>query len=139
MKKIAGIIILSLLTFSIVVGQVYKPENIPFEYDPDKLNYKLLGGVDIRAGQNVVVDVNCYDPDGDPFTIDVLNPQDGMALTNGDKWQLSWTPNNAGVFYINVEAKDIPPDPNDSLTDRGTLIFNVKPRNRPPILRPCGG
>ena len=30
-------------------------------------------------------------------------------------------------------------DPNDSKTDKGTLVFNVRTRNRPPVLLPCGG
>jgi len=122
-------------------GDIYSPDEIPFEYDPNAVEYKILGGINVRAGQEVIVDVNCYDPDGDAFAIRVLNWQSGMICTNGDIWKLKWTPTEQqeGLHYINVEAWDFPPDPNDSLTDRGTYIFNVRPRNQPPILLPCGG
>ena len=139
-KKAITVVILALMTLAVNgTAEVYPPENIPFEYDPAE--YKLLGGVEVRAGQSVVVEINCHDPDGDPFTIEVLNPQSGMTWTNGDGWKLNWTPLSLheGIHYINIEAKDAPPDPNDALTDRGTIVFKVNPRNRPPILRPCGG
>lgn len=125
-------------------ASIYGPTAIPFEYDPNSVEYKLLGGIDVRAGQEVIVDVNCYDPDGDAYSIRVLNWQSGMNLTVSNDpnnlTKLKWTPINeqAGLHYINIEAWDFPPDPNDSLIDRGTLVFNVRPRNRPPILLPCG-
>lgn len=144
MKKLYLFLIILCLLFGAELsgsGSVYHPTGIPFEYDPNAVDYKLLGGIDVRAGQEVIVDVNCYDPDGDPFTIEVLNWQAGMNCTNGTTWRLIWRPTalQEGLHYINIEAKDAPPDPNDSLTDRGTLVFNVRPRNRPPILLPCGG
>ena len=120
---------------------IYGPMAIPFPYDPNAVEYKLLAGVDVRVGREAVVDVNCYDPDGDPFSVRVLNWQAGMNCTNGTTWRLRWTPidGQEGLHYVNIEAWDFPPDPNDALTDRGTLVFNVRPRNRPPVLLPCGG
>ena len=138
-------LIIAILMFLMVIGAfgaaIWKPENIPYTYDPNVPNYKVLGGIDMRAGESVVVDVNCYDPDGDPFTIEVLSPYPaGMTWHNGESWVLEWTPTAAqeGLWYIDVEAKDQPPDPNDALTDRGTYIFRVRPLNRPPILLPVG-
>lgn len=147
MKKISALIlllagVLFLLISSGVFGSpvVHPPANIPFPYDPNAVEYKLLAGIDVRAGQEVIVDVNCYDPDDDPFSIRILNWQTGMQCTNGTAWKLKWTPTTKqeGLHYINVEAWDFPPDPNDSLTDRGTYVFNVRPRNRAPILLPWG-
>ncbi len=146
-RKISVLILLSISILFLLIssgvfgsGVVYPPTNIPFPYDPNAVIYKLLGGADVRAGQEVIVDVNCYDPDGDAFSIRVLNWQAGMNCTNGTSWRLIWTPTNSqeGLHYINIEAWDFPPDPNDSLTDKGTFVFNVRPRNRPPILLPCG-
>lgn len=138
-----SISLILLLSVSLGIGAatVYSPANIPFDYDPNSVEYKLLGGIDVRAGQEVIVDINCYDPDNDPFSIKVLNWQDGMNCTNGTTWRLKWTPTSLqeGLHYINIEAWDFPPDPNDSLTDRGTLVFNVRPRNQAPVLLPCGG
>ena len=125
-------------------GSVYHPTGIPFPYDPNAVVYKLLSGIDVRAGQEVIVDINCYDPDGDAYSIRVLNWQSGMNLTVSNDpnnlTKLKWTPvdGQMGLHYINIEAWDFPPDPNDSLTDRGTLVFNVRPRNRAPILLPFG-
>jgi len=145
MKKlcISTTVLILLLSISLGLGagSVHHPTSIPFEYDPNSVTYKLLGGIDVRAGQEVIVDVNCYDPDGDAFSIRVLNWQAGMNCTNGTTWRLKWTPTTLqeGLHYIDIEAWDFPPDPNDSLTDRGTLVFNVRPRNKPPVLLPCGG
>lgn len=145
MKKsyLASTILIMLLSVSLGVraATVYPPTEIPFDYDPNSVEYKLLGGIDARAGQPLVVDINCYDPDGDPFSIKVLNEQSGMICTNGTTWRLKWTPNltQEGLHYINIEAWDSPPNLDNSLTDRGTLVFNVRPRNRPPVLSPCGG
>ncbi len=147
MRKITILILLSISILCLLIGSgvfgspiVYPPNAIPFPYDPNVVMYKLLGGIDVRAGQEGIVDVNCYDPDGDPFSIRILNWQAGMNCTKGTTWRLKWTPTNLqqGLHYINIEAWDFPPDPNDSLTDKGTLVFNVRPRNRPPILLPCG-
>jgi len=132
------IVVLCLIGVGLGSVHTYPPANIPFPYDPNAVTYKLLGGIDARAGQEIIVDVNCYDPDGDPFSIRILNWQAGMQCTNGTTWRLIWTPTaeQEGLHYINVEAWDFPPDPNDSLTDKGTFVFNIRPRNRAPILLP---
>ena len=148
MKKLYLFSVILCLSFGVRIlgtGTVYPPNNIPFAYDPNAVEYKILCGIDVRAGQEVIVAINCYDPDGDPYSIRVLNWQAGMnlAVSNdpNNPTELKWTPTNeqAGLHYINIEAWDFPPDPNDSLIDRGTLVFNVRLRNRPPVLLPCGG
>lgn len=160
MKKVCVISVILCLLLSVEMigsGSIYGPTAIPFPYDPNKiiigiisvdpdvLGPKLLGGINVRAGQEIVVDIGCYDRDDDAYSIRVLNWQSGMNLTvsndPNNPTQLKWTPTNeqVGLHYINIEAWDFPPDPNDSLTDKGTLVFNVRPRNRPPILLPCGG
>jgi hypothetical protein len=139
---VAGILFLLLGVRLWGSASIYRPTAIPFPYDPNAVQYKLLGGINVRAGQEVVVDINCYDPDGDAFSIRVLNWQSGMNLTistdPNNPTKLKWAPTaeQAGLHYINIEAWDFPPDPNDSLTDRGTYVFNIRPRNRPPILLP---
>ena len=147
MKKMLLLLVVVIWLLVIVVwvqgsASIYGPTAIPFPYDPNAVQYKLLGGIDVRAGQEVIVDVNCYDPDGDAYSIRVLNWQSGMNLTVSNDpnnlTKLKWTPIDAqaGLHYINIEAWDFPPDPNDSLTDIGTYVFNVRPRNRAPILLP---
>lgn len=132
------LIIIVYVSLGVRAASIYPPDNIPFSYDPNIVNYKLIGGVDVRAGQEVIVDVNCYDPDNDPFMIEVLTWKAGMNCTNGTAWRLKWTPGTeqSGLHYVDIQAKDFPPDPNDFLTDRGTIVFNVRPRNRAPILLP---
>lgn len=136
-----SLILLLGVSLGVRAATVYPPANIPFAYDPNAVEYKLLGGIDVRAGQEIIVDINCYDPDNDPFSIKVLNVQSGMSCTNGMTWRLKWMPTTLqeGLHYINIEAWDFPPDPNDSLIDRGSLVFNVRPRNQAPVLLPCGG
>lgn len=151
MKKISVLILLLISVLFLLVASgvfasasIYGPTAIPFVYDPNAVMYKLLGGIDVRAGQEVIVDIKCYDPDGDAFSIRVLNWQTGMNLAvstdPNNPTKLKWIPTDgqAGLHYINIEAWDFPPDPNDSLTDKGTYIFSVRPRNRPPILLPYG-
>ena len=101
-----GLILLLSVSLGIGAATVYPPDNIPFLYDPNSVEYKLLGGIDVRAGQEVIVDVNCYDPDGDPYSIRVLNWQAGMNCTNGTTWRLKWTPTaeQEGLHYIHIEA-----------------------------------
>ncbi len=150
MKKSCLFLTILFLLFFVSRGlwgsaSIYGPTAIPFTYDPNAVEHKLLGGIDVRAGQEVIVDVNCYDPDGDAYSIRVLNWQSGMnlAVSNdpNNLTKLRWTPTNSqqGLHYINIEAWDFPPDPNDSLTDTGTYIFNVRPRNRAPVLLPYSG
>ncbi len=163
MRKITVLLLLLISVLFLLInsgifgsGIVYPPNNIPFSYDPnfiidglistdpDVWGPKLLGGIDVRAGQEVIVDIKCKDADGDAFSIRVLNWQAGMNLIvsndPNNPTELKWTPTaeQEGLHYINVESWDFPPDPNDSLFDRGTLIFYVRPKNRPPILYPCG-
>ena len=80
MKKILLLFVVLCLLFFTTIGlwgsaSIYGPTAIPFTYDPNAVDYKLLGGINVRAGQEVIVAIKCYDPDGDAFSIRVLNWQ----------------------------------------------------------------
>lgn len=120
-------------------ADLYSVPDIPFGYDPNNIQYKLLGGIEGRAGTEFIYDVNCYDPDGDDFVIGIVNPQTGMTITENTltgKWDIAWIPAGPGLYYIDVEATDIPPPGNTPLSARGTILFNILPGNRPPVLVP---
>lgn len=126
----------------------YKPGSILFPYDPNIANNKLLGGIEARAGTTIIVDVNCYDPDNDPFVVGIMNPPQGMIISGHahdpndpndfSSWQVVWTPTyfQDGLHYVDLMAMDIPPPASTAMTDEGTLIFLIGPQNRAPELRP---
>jgi len=122
-----------------VMAVIYSPSSIPFPYDPNQVIGVLLGGVTVEAGTYTVIDVNCTDPDGDPFTIVSINPPIGLYVVNiGDVWRIEWTPDalQEGLWYITIEATDIPPSPKQPKSTRGTVIVQVVPTNQAPILHP---
>lgn len=168
MKKILLLVVFLCLLFFVTRGlwgsaSIYPPTNIPFPHDPNNFvigiigfnpitnepifGPKCIGGVNVRAGQEVIVTIDVNDPDKDPFSVRVLNWQAGMNLTVGDANTpslLKWRPTAAqeGLHYVHIESWDFPPDPNgvpslsDSLTDKATIVYLVRPRNRAPILLP---
>ena len=140
MSALAALILAILGIFMFSRGAtLYKATEIPFPYDPNMVQYKLLGGIQGRANTDFVYDVNCYDPDGDPFVVGILGPPANMTITENTttgKWDIGWRPEIPGIYYVDVEAIDIPPPPLTPLSARGTIIFNVLVGNRPPELIP---
>jgi hypothetical protein len=128
----------------------YKPGNIPFYYDVEEVPNKLLGGIESRAGVTIVIDVNCYDPDDDPFKVELTGSvPEGMYIqghahdpnepSDFSEWKIYWTPiatQQEGVYYVHLKATDVPPVGNTAMTDTGTLVYKINPGNRPPELRP---
>lgn len=170
MKKLkrlgAALVLVLLLLIGIQAWggpSIYGPTGIPFPHDPNNfvigiigydsvtgdpvLGPKCIGGVDVRAGQEVIIEIDVNDPDKDAFSVRVLNWQAGMNLTVGDANTpslLKWRPTavQEGLHYVHVESWDFPPDPNgvpsivDSLTDKATVVYQVRPKNRAPRLLP---
>lgn len=129
--------------------KVYKPDRIPFTYDPNQIENKLLGGIESRAGIIIIVDVNCYDPDNDPFKIEFIGTSpEGMFLqghahdpndpNDFSEWKIYWTPvsQQQGLYYVHIKATDIPPVGSVPKSDEGTLVYFINPENRPPVLLP---
>lgn len=118
------------------------PNLVPFPFDPNAVTYKLLGWVTTRTGRSINIELGVCDPDDDPVVLTLLaGPPDAMVLTENDMWLLRWTPalSITGVFALDIQAQDVPPLGDTPLQDRGTVLVNVIPRNRPPVLIPsCG-
>jgi len=130
----------------------YDPGDVKFLYDSNKVFYKLIGSVTIPTGQDFTCEINYYDPDGDiirlillaapkEMTVNPSGPTEYVPWQNdyfGYGWQLSWTPSEVdiGVHYIDVKIEDAPIS-QDPLTDMGTLLINVVPGNKPPVIGGC--
>jgi len=152
MKKVLTIILMTVLIIggwdTVLSGLVnepelpYDPNDIPFAYDPNSCNCRILGTVKVGVNQQFICDVNYYDPDGDGIVGRILAGPQGLELLGSDyDWQLSWIPaeGQVGLHYIDIEIEDTP-EYGIPLTDQGTLLIKVYPQNQPPVFQPlCGG
>jgi hypothetical protein len=114
----------------------FKPA--PPDIDPNLVHFKLLcvkTGIENRP---ICLTLSACDPDGDPLTYKVLHGPAGMQVANdANEASLCWMA-QFGTWYVDIEVKDDPPgDPNEALTDRGTIIYQIRRENKPPVLGGC--
>ena len=116
------------------------PTNVaptPAEADPNLINYKLLCERRYQANKMVSIELTACDPDSDPMGFQILQGPPGMTISQvGGVVSLNWL-TVEGIFYVDVEVFDRPPDPNDSLSDRGSIVFIIRKANQPPIFGGC--
>jgi hypothetical protein len=86
-------------------------------------------------GQQVRYDGFVCDPDGD--TVVLTTEKGTVALRPDTSYTWVYQPTAIGMEYIGISAADVRPMTNDSKTRVGTIVVNVLPANRPPVL--CGG
>lgn len=153
--KINALLLLCLFVVSPLVfsaecnEQIYKPltgysiqldENEIAMGPPDSNGVSkrlLIGVVTVPLGRSAVYKLIACDPDGDQLEI---RCQDGLITKDDNEanhYYWTWKPLSIGVTYHWIEAQDVRPLTNDSLTTRGTIVVIVIPANRPPVL--CGG
>jgi len=110
----------------------------PADIDPNQVNYMLLCVKRVVEGRTASAILSACDPDSDPFRFRLLQapPSMGIAITSSET-AIYWPAAELGVWYVDVEVYDIPTDPNESLTDRGTIVFVVRPANKPPVFGGC--
>lgn len=115
----------------------YPSASIPFTYDPNQVNFKLIAAVSMVAGESLIEPIKYDDPDGDPIVACILAGPPGFSIAGqGKDWSIRWTPtaNDVGLHYIDLQIEDIP-EGGDALTDEGTIVIMVHKANAPPILR----
>jgi len=126
------ILIAALVWIAIAIGYACPPprhEKPLFEYDPNMVNYRLFISDSVMEGNRYTCQITACDPDEDSLVFSLLNGPEGLTVDpNGF---LDWPNPVAGVYYIDIQVEDIPPDGN-SLTDEGTFVLRV-------YERPAGG
>lgn len=132
---VAGLFLLGLST---VEGYTCHPSGeVPFEYDPNAVNYRVIAAVEMVAGEAFSEPIRYDDPDGDPIVAAVIAGPPGFAVAgDANDWSVSWTPayKDIGLHYIDIRIEDIPQG-GDPLADEGTILIMVRKPNSPPILR----
>ena len=134
------IVVLMVMTIvSIAVAINFSPSKIPFPYDQNQIIGKHLGGIQIEAEDFMIVDINCVDPQNDPFVITITSSPPGVYIINNDgNWRFQWTPDASqiGTWYVVLEATDYPPLPRKSKSNEGTIVIQVMSVNDAPIFYP---
>ena len=134
------ILITSLLLAGYVFGVTCPvPVSCPvlFEHDPNLINFRVVFTHTMFEGQVYIHDFNSCDPDDDNggFIHELLT-DNVFGITCTPEGKVTFIPASKGIFYADFQVTDIPiaDDPN---TDKGTIVFRVLPRNKPPVLGGC--
>jgi len=140
-KRIVLLMGMILVFASIVVSAsiIFSPGKIPFPYEPNQIVGKKLGGVSIEATDFMIVDINCTDPQDDPFVITIVDAPPGVYIINdANDWRLQWTPEitQVGIWYVVLKATDSPSPPRKSKSSQGTIVIQVVTVNEAPVLWP---
>ncbi len=126
--------------FYLVTDPPYDPNSVPFTYDPNLVQGRLLGSVTHRAGIEGSIAARYFDPDNDPVTISLSNVPPTMLMhqdPNTLSYTITWKPTTPGVYGVVVNATD-QPGSGTALTDKGTILWKVNPDNQAPFLGPVG-
>lgn len=124
-----------------VVCPAPKPVIPPFQYDPAKCAYRIIGSVQMNVGDSFAISISACDPDGDPMVFVLDNQPDGMSLqlspAEPNTVVLIWKATKADIYYPNIIVTDMPAD-GLPLFDRGTIVVRVWKSNQAPVLLNCG-
>jgi hypothetical protein len=116
------------------------PTNIsptPIEADPNQINYKLLCVRRAVEGSVITVTASACDEDGELLGYRILQGPPTIELVpDANEVTISWI-GQRGIWYVDIEVFDYPPEPNDTACDRGSIIFIVRKKNQPPIFGGC--
>lgn len=107
---------------------------VPFDHDPNAIVGLLIDCHQVTAGKFNRTAEAC-DPDGDPFTIEVLSGPPGVGVTH-DVAAGTWTlagELGPGVHAIVVRAIDAPLY-GDPIATVVTILIEATPPNRAPVL-----
>jgi len=133
---IGAVLAIAGLMFGDNICPVPKPCDVPFAYDPNTVNYRIVGSYEVELGATIVRDFNSCDPDEDNkgFRYELLAGPGDVSFNSGG--HLAWKPGATGTYYLDFRVWDQPifglP-----LSDEGTLIVKVYAVNRPPIIGGC--
>jgi len=109
---------------------------VPFAYDTNLVNYRIIGSYQVELGASIVRDFNSCDPDEDNagFVYEkVAGPNDVVLTAEG---HLVWQPSSVGLYYLDFRVWD-KPIAGAALSDTGTIVVRVFPANRAPVMGGC--
>ena len=124
---------------ALALGVCPTPEScdVPFQHDPNMINYRVVKVHTMRVFQTYIYDFNSCDPDDDntePLFHELLGGPAGISCSPEGK--VTFTPLEVGIFFGDFAVTDSPLDDTPD-TDSGTIVFRVLPKNRPPVLGGC--
>jgi hypothetical protein len=159
---------LFILTGTLYAAKGYDPNNIPFQYDKTKINYRLIGGIAGRVGERIWSTVNATDAENDliSFFIEdansvwgencvdnyfwpsyelwptILTPLDNAYITLDGELYFTPTLNQKGIHYLNVFVTDLHTNTDSTVTklsDAATIVIQIKTiESTPPKILPFG-
>jgi len=110
---------------------------VPPDVNENLINYKLICVQKAVEGESLKINLAACDPDGDPIDYRLLQAPNGMVITqDANEAVISW-PAEYGTWYVDVSVFDYPSDPDDTLSDFGTIVFQIRRQNRPPVFGGC--
>lgn len=132
--------IVILLLVALTLHAAVCPETVcdppDFAYDPNRVNYDLIGSKTTEAGIEVNWPIAVCDPDGDEVNIHCLNDPNVVVTAENGVQTMTWMPSAVDIYYLDFIATDVPEN-GEPLSDWGTLVIKVY-KNRPPVFG-CGG
>ena len=131
--KTTVILILSALALALGVCPTPDDCDVPFQHDPNSINYRALASYTVALGDTVYHQLTACDPDDDNagFSYELLSAPQGASISPQN--ELQWLSLAIGVYYIDIRVTDAPVA-GTALTDEGTIVVQVLPKNRPPVL-----
>jgi len=113
----------------------------PFPVDPDLVEGKLLGWLQVELGESLVHTRTWCDPDGDTVTVEAVKGPEGMKLINKPRitsYTILWRPRQLTTTAIVLRATDHPAMGLPK-SDVGTLLVQVAPPTKRTRPGGCGG
>ena len=84
--------------------EAFAPVDFVFRVD---MNYppviETINDIVVNENEVVLIDVNAHDPDGSDI---ILSIDDNRFVKNGDKFSYQTNYNDAGIFFVNIQASD---------------------------------
>ncbi len=113
----------------------------PFPYDPNLVEGRVLGWLQVKVGRSITHTRTWYDPDGDEAVAEIVEGPPHARLIYRPKvgsYTILWTPQEPETTAIVVRVTDKPPT-GQPKTDTGTILIQVLPRRKHRHPRLCGG
>ena len=113
----------------------------PFPVDPNLVEGKLLGWLQVKVGQQLTHTRTWCDPDGDSVTAEIVSGPEGVRLINKPRitsYTILWRPKHLTTAAIVVRVTDNPITGSPK-SDVGTLLVQVVPKLKRSPSGGCGG
>lgn len=119
-----------------VQGTTIQPEEVPFEFDPNLIpdGARLIGWHEMKALTLYQVTPEYVDDDGDPCILTAVQLPEGMAVSSFSDLVWTWIPEKTqvGIHFIVFQVEDMPPEDEDSLSDKACYVVKVNRGNNAP-------